>query len=508
MAKDMDEESQLSSSFFEKKLRKKLFLCWDWGVAGGKPMARHEKRFLVSRARLFLRKKNRLLFFSCLTACAPPLAAPDLRVKADAYVPAVDNGVFVSGRVPAAWWQIFGSPALDGLVAAGLQASPTLAQADAELDQAEGSANAANGVFLPQIGLNPNVTRSAYPTGPNGSPPYTIYSLVGTVSYDPGLFGARHYTFENGAAQIAYGQAELDAARQTLSGNIVSAAISEAGYEAQVGTTRNIIAAEQKLLNLLNGEFADGAIPRLSVLQQQSQIAATEATLYPLLTDAQTERDRVAVLTGRLPADLTATGVTLTGLGVPQNIPVTLPSAYLAGRPDLRAARATVAAQNAALGLAIAHLYPDLTLSAQGGYASQMVSTLFQTDAGLWQLAANLLAPLYQGGVLHARKRVAQAQLAAALAGYRGAVLNAFGEAADALQATQNDEAALQRAQAAADTAGQAYQLAAQQYALGAIDYTTVLTAQTTASQQALIAVQTRTALLLDVARLQSAMAE
>jgi hypothetical protein len=289
MANDMDEESQLSSSFFEKKLRKKLFLCWDWGVAGRKPMARHEKRFLVSRAAsVFLRKKNRLLFFSCLTACAPPLAAPDLRVKADAYVPALDNGVFVSGRVPAAWWEIFGSPALDGLVAAGLQASPTLAQADAQLDQAQGSANAANGVFLPQIGLNPNVTRAAYPTGPNGSPPYTIYSLVGTVSYDPGLFGARHYTFENGAAQIAYGQAELDAARQTLSGNIVSAAISEAGYEAQVGTTRNIIAAEQKLLNLLNGEFADGAIPRLSVLQQQSQIAATEATLYP--ADGCTDR--------------------------------------------------------------------------------------------------------------------------------------------------------------------------------------------------------------------------
>ena len=72
---------------------------------------------------------------------------------------------------------------------------------------------------------------------------------------------------------------------------------------------------------------------------------------------------------------------------------------------DLRAARANVAAQNAALGIAIAHLYPDLTLSANGGYASQTLSTLFQTDAGLWQLAANLLQPLYDGGVLHARRR-------------------------------------------------------------------------------------------------------
>jgi NodT family efflux transporter outer membrane factor (OMF) lipoprotein len=496
-----------SSRFFEKKAgrprrRKKLFLCWNRDIWA--PVTQRKKVFLV----LFFQKKNHLLFLACLTSCAPPLAAPDLRVKADAYVPKADNALFVNQPVPAAWWEIFGNSALDGLVETGLQASPTLAQADANLSQAVGNANAADGAFLPQIGINPNVTRAAYPTGPNGYPPYTIYSLAGTISYDPGLFGARHYTFANGAAQIAYGQAELEAARQSLSGNIVSAAISEAGYEAQIATTQNIIAVEGKLLTLLNGEFADGAIPRLSVLQQQSQIAATEATLYPLLTNAETMRDRVAVLTGQLPADLADTGVTLSGLGVPQNIPVTLPSSYLAGRPDLRAARATVAAQNAALGLAIAHLYPDLTLSAQGGYASQTVRTLFETDAGLWQLAANLLAPLYDGGVLHARKQVAQAQLAAALAGYRGAVLNAFGEAADALQATQNDEAALRRAQAASDIAGQAYQLAAQQYALGAVDYTTVLAAQTTASQQALVLVQTRTALLVEVARWQSAMAD
>ena len=437
------------------------------------------------------------------------MAPPDENTPAVAYVqkPVADTA-FVSHTVPRNWWEIFQNPALDELIAQGLQASPTLAEANANLAQAQANAAAANGAFLPQIGLNPNATRAAYPTGPNGSPPYTIVSVTGTISYDPGLFGARHYTFENSAAEITYNQAELDAARQSLTGNIVNTAISEAGYDAEISTTQDILTVERNLLTLLNGEFADGAIPRLSVLQQQAQVAATEATLYPLLTNAETAHDRVAVLTGQLPADLPPSSVTLSALTIPANIPITLPSAYLAERPDLRAARATVAAQNAELGLAIAHLYPDLTLSAGGGYASQTLSILFQTDAGLWQLAANLLQPLYDGGVLHARKRAAQAQLASALAAYRGAVLNAFGEAADALQATQNDEAALARAETASDTATQAYQLAQAQYALGAVDYTTVLTAQTAASQQALTLVQTRTTLLLDVARLQSAMVE
>jgi outer membrane protein TolC len=171
----------------------------------------------------------------------------------------------------------------------------------------------------------------------------------------------------------------------------------------------------------------------------------------------------------------------------------------------LRAARAEVAAQNAALGIAVAHLYPDLTLSANGGYASETLNTLFEPGAAFWTLAGNLLQPLYNGGVLHARKAQAQAQLQAALMAYHDAVLNAFGEAADAIQAVQNDRQALASASAAAQTATAAYKLGTEQFNLGATDYTAVLNAQQVAAQQTLAMVQARTNLLLDAARLQAA---
>jgi NodT family efflux transporter outer membrane factor (OMF) lipoprotein len=447
------------------------------------------------------------LFALCLAGCAPALPAPDTAVPVSAYLPEPASGV-APGAVPAQWWESFGSPALDLLVATGLQASPTIGEAAQNLAAAARNANAANGAYLPQIGLNPNVSRQAYPTGPNESPPYTIYSITGTISYDPGLFGARRYTFENGQALADYQQAELDAAKQTLVGNIVAAAITEAGAEAQIATTARIIAAEQRLLTLLNGEYADGAIPQLNILQQQSQILAIQATLPPLQTQADEQRDRLAILTGRLPADFAGSGVSIDGLAIPAEIPVALPSAYLANRPDIRAARAEVAAQNAALGVAVAHLYPDLSLSANGGYASETLNTLFEPGAAFWAIAANLLQPLYDGGVLHARKQAAQAQLAAALYAYHGAVLNAFGEAADALQAVGNDKVALARAQDAAQTAIAAFKLGQAQFGLGAVDYTTVLNAQQEAAQQALNLVQARTNLLLDIARLQSAMAQ
>jgi NodT family efflux transporter outer membrane factor (OMF) lipoprotein len=441
-----------------------------------------------------------------LAGCAPALPAPDLTIGTPGYLPGPVTGeVLTSSPLPAAWWESFNCPALNALVTAGLQANPAIGQAVQTLDAANAGAAAANGAYLPQLGLNPNLSRQSYPTGPNGYPPYTIYSLTGTVSYDPGLFGARRYTFENGRALAAYQQAELDAARQSVAGNIAAAAIGEAGYEAQIAATSQILAAERHLLTLLNGEYADGAIAQLDVLQQQSQVLATEATLPPLRTQAGQLRDRLAVLTGQLPAAFAGSGVSLAALTIPQAVPLSLPSTYLADRPDLRAARAEVAAQNAELGIAVAHLYPDLTLSASGGYASETINTLFEPGAAIWTLAANLLQPLYDGGVLHARKAQAQAQLAAALLAYHGAVLNAFGEAADAIQAVQNDREALASATAAAQTAAAAYKLGTEQFNLGATDYTAVLNAQEVAAQQSLALVQARTNLLLDAARLQAA---
>ena len=149
-----------------------------------------------------------------LAGCAPALPTPDTAVKTDGYLPGPLTGTTILATAPpAAWWRDFNSQQLDSLVTAGLAASPTLGRANADLAAAQAQAVAANGNYLPQISLNPNDTRESYPTGPNATPAFTVYSLAGTISYDPGLFGARHYTYLNGAAQAAYQQAELDAAR-------------------------------------------------------------------------------------------------------------------------------------------------------------------------------------------------------------------------------------------------------------------------------------------------------
>jgi NodT family efflux transporter outer membrane factor (OMF) lipoprotein len=453
---------------------------------------------------------TRLAVFAAilLSACAPHLPTPNTTIHATTYLP---NQPVTPTPLPTAWWTIFRAPPLNALIAQGLAANPSIDEAAQNLAAANANGVIANSAFLPQLVLNAPgnavASRQSYPTGPNGYPPYTIYSLTGTLTFDPGLFGARKFTFQNSAALADYQSAERDAARQTVAQNIATAAIAQAGAAAQITTTNQIIAAEQNLLTLLQGEYAAGAITRLQILQQQSVIQATQATLPPLQTQEDQQRDRLAILTGALPADFTAPPLDLNAFSLPANIPLALPSVYLQNRPDIRAARAQVAAQNAALGVAIAHLYPDFSLSATGGYASESLGSLFGTSSALWILAGNLLAPLYEGGALIAHKHQAQAQLAAALDAYKTTVLTAFAQAADALAAVQNAQTELSRATAAAATANDAYQLAAGQFRLGATDTTTVLTAQAAAAQANLIAAQARTNLLLAIATLQAIMA-
>jgi NodT family efflux transporter outer membrane factor (OMF) lipoprotein len=454
----------------------------------------------------FFKKRTACLLLLC--SCAPPLPPVDTSVHVAGYLPGQAT-VVVPG--PLDWWKIFGSPGLNDLEAQGLAANPTLAEAAANLRAAQAAAAAANGGFLPQVEIGGDntslVSRSAFPTGPNETSAYSVYTPSGFISYDPGLFGVAHYTRLNGRAQAAMAAAQGDATKATLAGNIAMAAITESGIAAQITVTQQILGAEQGLLTLLQGEYEVGAVTQLAVLQQQSVIDATAATLPNLRTQLVAQRDRLAILTGRLPADFDVPALDLEHFTVPSAVPEVLPSTYLETRPDIRAALATVAAQNASLGLAVAHFYPDVSLTAQGGFAAQATNVLFQPGSIFWTLAGNLLAPLYEGGTLSAKRDQAQAQLAAALAAYHDTVLTAFGQAADALAAVQNGQDAVARALTAAETAGNAYKLAKAQFQLGAVDDTTVLTAQAQAAQAALTLAVARTNLLLAIATLEAAQA-
>jgi outer membrane protein TolC len=181
---------------------------------------------------------------------------------------------------------------------------------------------------------------------------------------------------------------------------------------------------------------------------------------------------------------------------------VSLPSAIVAQRPDIRAASANLHAASAELGVAIANRLPNITLAATAGGASTSLSDLFTHGNGFWSLAGDVAQPVFEGGALLHRQRAAKAALDQARAQYRGAVLSAFQNVADSLQALDADARSLSAAAAAERTAGQSLRIAKTQQSLGQSDLIVVLTAEQAYRQAVIAHLQARTARYLDTAAL------
>jgi len=295
---------------------------------------------------------------------------------------------------------------------------------------------------------------------------------------------------------------QLEATYLTLTGNVVAAAIQEAGLRAQIAATERVIALEREALRVLRRELELGAVAEGDVLAQEAALAQLETTLPPLKRQLQTNRDLLAVLTGRLPADSPPVVFELDDLRLPTDLPLGVPSRLVERRPDVRAAEAQLHAATAQVGVAIANLLPQVTITADAGSSATAMRDLFKAGTGFWSLGASLTQTLFEGGTLIHRKRAADAALDQAGALYREAVLTAFQNVADALHALDTDADALAASARSEDAAQKSLDIVHRQLELGSVSYLVLLNAQQTYQQAVIGAAQARTNRYADTAAL------
>ena len=191
-------------------------------------------------------------------------------------------------------------------------------------------------------------------------------------------------------------------------------------------------------------------------------------------------------MTGHLPADFKPPDLQLEQLVLPVDLPLGVPSRLVERRPDVRAAEAQLHAATAAVGVAIANMLPQITLSGSIGNVATETGQIFSGMTEFWTAGASLSQTLFAGGTLYHRERAARAALDIAGAQYRLAVLTAFQNVADALRTLAADADALRAQQRAYDAAAASLAIARQQFTLGAVGYLALLNAQQT-YQQAVI---------------------
>jgi NodT family efflux transporter outer membrane factor (OMF) lipoprotein len=392
---------------------------------------------------------------------------------------------FVLGQNPQAeWWRDFGSSAVDTLIEQALKANPSMQAAEATLRQARENVAAQRGLYFPNVQASGGVSKNRdavqvlSPTLASGAATYALYTPQLTVALVPDLFGANRRQVESLQALVDVSRYQYDAAYLTLITNVLSAAIQEAGYRAQVEATEQVIALERESLEVAQRELALGAIAEADVLAQDAALAQVEATLPPLRKSLDQQHDLLAVLTGQLPGDAVIKSIQLDELTLPITIPVGVPSQLVARRPDVRAADAQLHAATAAVGVAIANMLPQITLSGAIGNVATESSQLFTNFTEFWTIGASLSQTLFQGGTLYHRERAARAAVDVAGAQYRQAVLTAFQNVADTLRALAADGDAVRTEDRAFGTSQASLAIVRQQYDLGAVSYLALLSAQ------------------------------
>jgi NodT family efflux transporter outer membrane factor (OMF) lipoprotein len=445
---------------------------------------------------------------------APDVQAYDVRGLPATTVGAGDGGAasaaqrFVPGAgIPSEWWVLFRSEDLNRLIEKALQANPDLQAAEAALREAQENVYASEGAFWPSLDGGMNATRkktsNAGLSAPGGSTPsFSIYNTSVDVSYPLDVFGGIRREVEGVEAQKDVQQFALEAAKITLTSNVVTAAIQEASLRAQIAATQEIADDERKQLGLLKQQFELGGIAKPAVLAQEATLAQTLTALPALEKQLAQTRHQLQALAGRFPSEELDARFTLESLYLPETLPLSLPSQLVEQRPDIQAATAQLHAASAAIGVATANMLPQITLTGSYGLSAVQLASLFAPGSAAWSIGAGLLQPLFRGGELLHQKRASEAAFDKAAAQYRSTVIGAFQNVADTLRALESDADAL-KAQVAADrSAEDSLKLAREQFKAGATSYLSLLTSEQTRDQARIALVQAQARRFADTAAL------
>jgi NodT family efflux transporter outer membrane factor (OMF) lipoprotein len=413
--------------------------------------------------------------------------------------------------IPFEWWQLFQSSPLNALVTAAFKANPTLPAARAALAQAQELVRAQRGFYYPTVaagfqgervrvagnntqssslGIQANGNNLGQPLQPAVPLLYTFYTAGLTVGFVPDVFGANRRQVESLAAQRDAQRFALEATYITLASNVVAAAIQEASLRAQIEATRHIIAAEENSLQILRDQFRLGFAMRIDVAAQEAALAQAETSLPPLQEQFEQTRDLIRALAGNLPNRDVAEIFELDALELPPQLPLSLPAKLIEQRPDVRAAEAQLHAANAQVGVAVAAMLPQFSISGNVGGNADQFAWMFRSGGPFWTMVGGVTQPLFEGGTLLHRERAAKAALRQAAAQYQSTVIAAYQNVADTLHASISDGEALAADVDAENSSKVTYDLTRRQLETGYANYLALLSAETAYNQALLTRIQ------------------
>jgi NodT family efflux transporter outer membrane factor (OMF) lipoprotein len=376
------------------------------------------------------------------------------------------------------WWEALGDPVLSELEGRVASANQSLRQAAATYEEARQAARADHATYFPDL----SAVGSAYRTHPvpaGGSQPATsnAFSASLEASWAPDFWGRirRQAEADVNAAQAS--AANLASARLATQVLLAQDYIALRAVDEKKRLLDNAVESYGRTLKITQNKYAVGVSARSDVISAEALLDSARAQAIDVGVQRAQLEHAIAVLVGRPPSEFSIAPQPRFLLGVPSLAPQ-LPSSLLERRPDIAAAERTVGEANAKVGVQTAAYFPDITLSAAGGYEGSPLDRLFTAPFRMWSLGSNVSESLLDFGQRRADLLEARAAYDAAVAGYRQTVLAAFEQVEDNLASLRILEQEAQVQDSAVKEASAAARIAENEYKAGTVDYTYVVTSQ------------------------------
>lgn len=378
------------------------------------------------------------------------------------------------------WWETFNDPGLDSLENELCISNQNIVAAFENFLAAHAMVREAEAQYFPTLVASPQVTRQRQ-VG-NGfelfNPNITTYSLPLDASWQPDLWDRVRNTVRASAAQAQASAADLENTRLTAQAELASDYFELQGQDALEKLFDDTVNAYSNSLKLTQVLFKTGIDSDEDVAQAQAQLETTEAQDTNLrILRAQLEH-AIAVLTGRPPESISIPSIPLNAR--PPEIPSGVPSQLLERRPDIASAERAVAAANAQIGVARAAYFPNVTLTASGGFESSTLGSLISWSQRVWSIGAGASETIFDAGLRGATVAQYKAAYDSSVAQYRQTVLSAFQGVEDNLVELRTLKVQIQQQDQAVKASVNYLNLATYRYKLGIDSYLNVITAQTT----------------------------
>jgi multidrug efflux system outer membrane protein len=377
------------------------------------------------------------------------------------------------------WWDAFQDEVLSDLIRTALKQNYDVRIAAARILQARAQVAISRADQLPSVSAGASAVNERIPQTVRIPSIETSANQVSlSLAWELDFWGKFRRATESARANLLSQEWAQRQVIRSLVSDVASAYFQLRELDLELEISRRTLASRKDSLRLTQILADGGATSMLDVRQAEQLVFTAAASIPDLERRIEQQENFISILLGNNPQGV-ARGRKLVDQPHALEVPAGLPSALLERRPDIRQAEEHLVAANAQIGVAKADFFPQISLTASGGYQSSALTGLFSGPAGFWTFGGSAIQPVFEGGRIRNRVRLARARTDEATLVYQQTVQQAFRDVSDALVGYRKSQEFRIQQEQLTHSAEEATKLSNMRYKGGATSYLEVLDSDT-----------------------------